>query len=452
MADTLERELSPQTFERLNQALADGLFVQARSTLNELEPADIAHAFEASPPKGRKLLWQLLDEEREGDVLQYLPEDMRESFLKDMAPAELAAATADLDTDDLADILNSLPNDKFRAVLLSMDAEDRERVEAVLSYPEDTAGGMMNTDTVTVRPELRIEQVLTELRQRGALPDGTDALFVTDQAGLLLGSVPLAVLLTSPPEQSVSEIMHPDVDAIPATLDDNEVAKLFERRDLLSAAVVDSERKLLGRITIDDVVDVIRDEADTSIKSMAGLDEDEDTFAPVFQSARRRVVWLGINLVSALVASAVNNAFEGTLEALATVAVLLTIVPSMGGAAGNQAVTLTIRGLALGHIGDSNYRWLIGKEVAIGALNGLVLAGAVAGVVGVWKGNWPLAGVIAGALFTTLLIANLAGVAIPLALRRLGLDPALAGNLILTSVTDVMGLLTFLGLTTLVLM
>ncbi|MBI2381573.1 MAG: magnesium transporter [Gammaproteobacteria bacterium] len=452
MAEALDLEQSTLIVERLNQALSNGLFVQARRQLNELEPADIAYALEASPPRARKLVWKLLDEEREGEVLQYLGEELRESFLRQMAPRELAAATADLDTDDLADILNSLPDEVFREVLLSMDARDRLRVEAVLSYPEDCAGGIMNTDTVTVKPDVTVEVVLRYLRMKGELPEGTDALFVVDEEDRLLGSVPLTILVTSQPEQSIASIMDSDTEVLLAEESDTEVAKLFERRDLISAPVVDRGNRLIGRITIDDVVDVIRDEADASMKSMAGLTEDEETFAPVLPSARRRVVWLSINLCSALLAALVNNAFEGTLESLATVAVLLTIVPSMGGAAGNQAVTLTIRGLALGHIGDSNYRWLIGKEVAIGALNGLVLALAIASVVGLWKHNWPLAGVIGAALFCTLLIANLAGVAIPLAMRRAGLDPAIAGNLLLTSVTDIIGLLSFLGLTTVILL
>lgn len=452
IVEHLEHAASEQAVERLNQALSDGLFVQARTLLGELEPADIAYVFEASPPRARELLWTLLGEDREGEVLQYLSEDMRETFLREMAPSELAAITANLDTDDLADILNSLPDDVFYKVLQSMDAQVRQRVEAVLSYPEDTAGGIMNTDTVTVKPDVTVGVVLRYLRMRGKLPDGTDALFVVDGDDILLGAVPLTVLLTAQTMLRIGDIMETDIEAIPVDWEDSDVAKLFERRDLISAPVIDSRRKLLGRITIDDVVDVIRDEADSSMKTMAGLDEDEETFAPVLQSARRRVVWLTINLCSALLAAMVNNAFEGTLETLATVAVLLTIVPSMGGAAGNQTVTLTIRGIALGHIGDSNYRWLLGKEVAIGTINGLILALAIASVVGLWKDNWTLAAVIGGALFTTLLIANLAGVGIPLLLRRLGLDPALAGNLLLTSVTDIMGLLSFLGLTTLILL
>jgi len=405
----------------------------------------------STPPRTRDLIWKLVDSTREGDVLQHLDEDIRAIFLGRMAPQELADATRSLDTDDLADILGDLPDDVYREVLRSMDEQNRQRVLKALSYPEDTAGGLMNTDTVTVRPDVSVEVVLRYLRLRGDLPDATDALFVVDSDDQFMGTVSLSDLVTSQPEELIEDLIDDEALRIPVDMADTDVAQLFERRDLVSAAVISEDGKLLGRITIDDVVDVIREEADSSLKSMAGLGEHEETFGPVFQSARRRVVWLSINLITALTAALVNNAFENTLEHLAAVAVLLTVVPSMGGAAGNQAVTLTIRGIALGHIEQSNYRWLIGKELAIGALNGLLLSIALGFVVAVWKST-ALGLVIGTALFSTLLIASFAGVGIPLLLRKLDLDPALAGNMLLTTVTDIMGLLTFLGLTTLILL
>ncbi|MFN4292264.1 MAG: magnesium transporter [Permianibacter sp.] len=451
MAEALAQENMQSTLARLNAALQRGMYVHVRRLLNELPAADVAHLMASTPPRTRDLIWKLVDSTREGDVLQHLDEDIRAIFLGRMAPQELADATRSLDTDDLADILGDLPDDVYREVLRSMDEQNRQRVLKALSYPEDTAGGLMNTDTVTVRPDVSVEVVLRYLRLRGDLPDATDALFVVDSDDQFMGTVSLSDLVTSQPEELIEDLIDDEALRIPVDMQDTDVAQLFERRDLVSAAVVSEDGKLLGRITIDDVVDVIREEADSSLKSMAGLGEHEETFGPVFQSARRRVVWLGINLITALTAALVNNAFENTLEHLAAVAVLLTVVPSMGGAAGNQAVTLTIRGIALGHIEQSNYRWLIGKELAIGALNGLLLSLALGFVVAVWK-SMALGLVIGTALFSTLLIASFAGVGIPLLLRKLDLDPALAGNMLLTTVTDIMGLLTFLGLTTLILL
>lgn len=451
MAEALAQENMQSTLARLNAALQRGMYVHVRRLLNEIPAADVAHLMASTPPRTRDLIWKLVDSTREGDVLQHLDEDIRAIFLGRMAPQELADATRSLDTDDLADILGDLPDDVYREVLRSMDEQNRQRVLKALSYPEDTAGGLMNTDTVTVRPDVSVEVVLRYLRLRGDLPDATDALFVVDTDDQFMGTVSLSDLVTSQPEELIEDLIDDEALRIPVDMRDTDVAQLFERRDLVSAAVISEDGKLLGRITIDDVVDVIREEADSSLKSMAGLGEHEETFGPVFQSARRRVVWLSINLITALTAALVNNAFENTLEHLAAVAVLLTVVPSMGGAAGNQAVTLTIRGIALGHIEQSNYRWLIGKELAIGALNGLLLSIALGFVVAVWKST-ALGLVIGTALFSTLLIASFAGVGIPLLLRKLDLDPALAGNMLLTTVTDIMGLLTFLGLTTLILL
>lgn len=451
MAEALAQENMQSTLARLNAALQRGMYVHVRRLLNQIPAADVAHLMASTPPRTRDLIWKLVDSTREGDVLQHLDEDIRAIFLGRMAPQELVDATRSLDTDDLADILGDLPDDVYREVLRSMDEQNRQRVLKALSYPDDTAGGLMNTDTVTVRPDVSVEVVLRYLRLRGDLPDATDALFVVDTDDQFMGTVSLSDLVTSQPEELIEDLIDDEALRIPVDMADTDVAQLFERRDLVSAAVISEDGKLLGRITIDDVVDVIREEADSSLKSMAGLGEHEETFGPVIQSARRRVIWLSINLITALTAALVNNAFEHTLDALAAVAVLLTVVPSMGGAAGNQAVTLTIRGIALGHIEQSNYRWLIGKELAIGALNGLLLSITLGAVVAVWKSTM-LGLVIGTALFTTLLIASFAGVAIPLLLRKLELDPALAGNMLLTTVTDIMGLLTFLGLTTLILL
>ncbi|QGX40664.1 magnesium transporter [Permianibacter aggregans] len=451
MVEAAAPDIVPSPLTRLQSALARGMFVHARRLLTELPAADVAHLMSSVPPRTRELVWKLIDSSREGDILQHLDDDIRAVFLGRMAPQELAAATRSLDTDDVADLLADLPDDLYREVLRSMDEQNRARVLKALAYPEDTAGGLMNTDTVTVRPDVTVDVVLRYLRLRGELPEATDTLFVVDRDDQFVGTVALSTLVTSQPEELIEDLIEFDVLRIPVDMKDTEVAQLFERRDLVSAPVIDEEGVLIGRITIDDVVDVIREEADSSLKSMGGLDEHEETFGPVLQSARRRTIWLGINMVTALVAALVNNAFEGTLEQLATVAVLLLVVPSMGGAAGNQAVTLTIRGIALGHIEKSNYRWLIGKEIAIGMINGLIMAALLLVVIGLWK-SWLLGGVISGALLATMIAANLAGVGIPLLLRHFNLDPALAGNMLLTTVTDIVGLMTFLGLTTLILL
>jgi magnesium transporter len=301
---------------------------------------------------------------------------------------------------------------------------------------------------VTVRPDVTLEVVLRYLRMRGELPSGTDALFVVNRSDEYVGALYLASLLTQDPERTVSEFMDSGVRGIPARIEAGEVARMFESRDLVSAPVVDEEGHLLGRITVDDVVDVIRDEADHSILSMAGLDEEDDMFAPVLTSTRRRAVWLGVNLATAFLAAWVVGRFQATLEEVVALAVLMPIVASMGGVAGSQTLTLIIRGLALGRVQSSNARWLMVREVSVGVLNGLMWAAVVAGATVVWFDSWLLAGVIALALVLNLFCAAISGVAIPIALRRMGVDPALAGSVVLTTVTDVVGFMAFLGLGT----
>ena len=330
-----------------------------------------------------------------------------------------------------------------------MDQQDRQRVEQVLSYPEDTAGGMMNTDAITVRAKTPLDVVLRYLRRHEELPEMTDNLIVVNRRDEYIGQLPLRKLLVSDPGITVREIMVTDIDAIPATMDDGEVATLFERNDWVSAPVIDETGKLVGRITIDDVVDVIREDADHSLMSLAGLDEDEDTFAPVFQTAPRRAMWLGINLVTAFLASAVINLFEGTIDKVVALAILMPIVASMGGIAGTQALTVVIRGMALGQVGSNNSGWLINKEFLVGVINGLCWSLVVAAAATLWFDD-PLIGIIiACAMVINLITAGLAGAIIPIALRRMNIDPALAGGVVLTTVTDVVGFMSFLGLATL---
>ena len=369
-----------------------------------------------------------------------------------MEPEELVAAAEGLETGDLADFLHDLPDVVIQEVLQSMDEQDRQRLESVLSYPEDTAGGLMNTDTITVRPDVTLDVVLRYLRLRGELPPMTDKLFVVDRDDHYLGSLPLTTLLTQAPTLSVSEVMTTEVESIPATMSARDVASLFEHHDLVSAPVVDEEGRLVGRITIDDVVDVIRDEGEHSLLSMTGLDEEEDMFAPVAVSARHRGVWLGINLLTAFIASWVIGLFQETIDKVVALAVLMPIVASMGGIAGSQTLTLVIRGIAVGKIGDSNARKLLLKELAVGLLNGVWWALVVAAITVLWFGDYRIGMVIAIAIVVNLVFAALAGATIPMLLRKLGADPALGGSVLLTTVTDVVGFMAFLGLATVILL
>ncbi|WP_115720033.1 magnesium transporter [Gallaecimonas mangrovi] len=441
----MSEEQSQPGFEQISTLLAKGRFVRARELLHAMDPADVAHLLESSPQKARLSLWQLVDPDQEGDILDELSEDVQRGILKLMDADKLAAATEGMETDDLAYVLRGLPDEVYRKVLKAMDAQDRSRLEQVLSYADDTAGAIMNTDTITLRPDVTIDVVMRYLRRKGELPQGTDSLYVVNKADKLVGEVPLSILVTANPTQKVKEVMDAEPEPVHYTLPETEVAKLFERYDWYSAPVVDDDGHLLGRITVDDVVDIIREEGSHTMMSMAGLDDEEDTFAPVLKSTPRRTLWLGINLLTALLAAAVSNLFEDTLAKLATLAVLMTIVPSMGGIAGSQTLTLVIRGMALGHVGSQNARFLFSKEMAIGVLNGLIWAALIAVVVGVWKQDWELSGIIAFAMAINLLAAAAAGVAVPLVMKKFKIDPALAGGVVLTTVTDVVGLFAFLG-------
>jgi magnesium transporter len=349
----------------------------------------------------------------------------------------------------MADILQQLPERVMKELLQIMDQQNRERVEEVLAYPEDTAGGLMNTDTVTIRPDINVETVLRYLRRHKDIPEMTDTLFVVSRKDSYIGVLPLTRLLTADPGVLVREIMQTDVEPIPADMPDESVARLFEQLDLISAPVVNEEGRLLGRITIDDVVDVIREDADHSLMSMAGLDDDEDTFAPIMKTTRRRAVWLGINLITAFAASAVIGLFEATIDKVVALAVLMPIVASMGGIAGSQTLTLVIRGQALGHIERSNIGWLFNRELVVGLLNGMLWALVVAVVAVLWFQDMTVGIVIAMALVINLIAGAMAGTLLPTILKSMGIDPALAGGVLLTTITDVVGFFAFLGLATL---
>lgn len=436
-------------FSEIHQALEKGLFVSVRRQLETLEPEDIAHLLEASPPNERQLIWQLTDPDAQGEILDELSEEVKDSVIEALAPETLAIIIEDMASDDMAYVLRNLPDERYQAVLAHVDIHRRHLIEQALAYDEDTAGGIMSSDVVTIRGDVTVDVVLRYLRIRGELPENTDALYVIDTDQHLIGCISLLQLVTAQPNEEIHSLMEDANEAIPVHLSQSDVAKRFERRNWNSAPVIDDNRHLIGRITIDDVVDIIREEGEHSMMSMAGMEEDEDTFAPVLKSARRRTIWLGINVLTALAAASVSNLFEDTLQKMAAIAVLMTIVPSMGGCAGNQTVALVIRGLALGHISDGNTRWLLIKEGLIGCLNGLLWALTLGGIVTIWKDSWQLGAIIAGAMLANLIVAGLAGVAIPVLLKKLKIDPALAGGMALTTITDMVGLSVFLGLATL---
>ncbi len=445
MPEVSEQEQSQQRLQQVNEALGSGMFVYVRKLLQNMPAYDLALLLESSPNKSRTILWQLIDPDHHGEVLEELSEEVRKGILKNIRPEKLAEVAEGMDVDDLAEVLRTLPDTVYNEVLNSMDSQDRSRVEQALSYEEDTAGGIMNTDTITIRPDVTVDVVLRYLRLKGELPVATDSFYVVDRNDKFIGAVSLAAIVTAKPEESISTLIHADIEAVNVEMPETEVAQLFERYDWFSAPVIDDNGRLLGRITVDDIVDIIREEAEHSMMSMAGLDDEADTFAPILKSTQRRSIWLGVNLITAIFAVVVSNMFEDILSQLTILAILNTLVPSMGGVAGNQTLTLVIRGIALGHVGDSNSRVLLMKELAVGFLNGIIWAILIAAVVGIWKQDIILAGIIAFAMLMNMTAAGIAGVTIPLMLKRMNIDPALAGSVILTTITDVVGIFAFLG-------
>jgi len=425
----------------------DSLKVQ--DILADIHPADIAGVLEGIPPEQRHSVWRQVDPETMGEVLVEVPEAVRSDLLEDMDHSALVTAVQALETDDIADLLPELSAEVTAEILFFMDKQGRQRLDAVLSFPKDTAGGLMNVDAVTVRENITIQVVLRYLRLRGELPEYMNELYVVDRTHRLIGALQLAKILTTDPKLLVHDVMDEDTNKLTALMPDREVAAAFERYNLINAPVVDEDERLLGRITVDDVVDVIREEADHSVMAPAGLSEEVDIFAPVVRSARDRAVWLGVNLITAVIASWVIGLFEDAIEKVVALAVLMPIVASMGGNAGTQTVTLVVRGLAVGTITDANARGLLVRELMVGVLNSMLWALIVALVAIAWFHNLALGLIIAIAMIINLVFAALAGVAIPIAVRRLGIDPALASGVALTTVTDVVGFLAFLGLATL---
>jgi magnesium transporter len=452
MSRANESKAQSTSLEALRAALESGTVRQAGRLLHALNPAEIADLLESLPPTQREIVWELVATEDEGDVLVELNDEVRASLISGMDSSELIAAAANLDLDDLADLIAELPEAVNREVVRSLDMSDRLRLQSVLMYDEDSAGGLMNPDTVAVRGDVTLEVVLRYLRMRGELPHDLDSVFVVNRVGDYLGCLYITKLITGDLQETVGRVMDVEVPSIDADMDATQVATIFEHHDLVSAAVVDDAGKLVGRINIDDVVDVIREEASHSVLSMAGLDEDDDMFAPVGASARRRSIWLGVNLATAFLAAWVAGLFEATLDQVVMLAILMPIVPSMGGVAGTQTLILITRGLALGQVERSNARWLLTKEFGVAVFNAAGWAIVVALVTSWWFGTWAIGLVIALALAVNLLCAAVTGFIVPLTLKRLKIDPALAGGVVLTTITDVIGIVAFLGIGTLVLL
>jgi len=452
MAEAVRHDKTARQLRLLSDALDSGRLGPVRRLVNTLSPAEIGNLLESLPPGKREVVWGLVDPEDDGEVLVHVGDEVRESLLADMDPDEIVAAVEDLDIDDLADLVEDLPDTVIDEVLKSMDRENRERLEQVLSYDEDTAGRLMNPDVVTVRADTTVDVVLRYLRLRGELPEHTDHLYVVSRRHQYLGRIALQALLTHEANTPINQLIDDEQPAFDVAESSEEVARQFSDHDWISAPVVDDNNILLGRITIDDVVDIIREQAEHQAFSAAGLDEDEDMFSPVRRAFRRRLFRLSVNLGTAFLAASVVGRFEGTIEKIVALAVLMPIVAGMGGNAGTQVFALMVRGLALGQIGRSNVPTLVWKEFRVALINGIVLGLVLGAIVWLWYRDIELSAVIATALTINLCSAALAGVFVPVTLKRMGFDPALAGGVILTTVTDVMGFLSFLGLATLILL
>jgi magnesium transporter len=440
------REHTQANLSLLRERLGGGRVRSAQMLIGSLHPSEIARLLESLPQTERAFIWEMIDPEIGGEVLVELVDEVRDGLIESMQTDEVVAALDGMQMDDLADLVADLPEALTQEVLRSLDHQERERLHAVLSYDEDSAGGLMNVDVITVRPDVTLEVVLRYLRARGEIPDGTDSIYVVNRENEYFGSLFLSRLLTLDPEDTVAEVMSTDIQPIPAHTPTDEVVWEFENRDLLSAPVVDDNNRLVGRVTVDDIVDEIRDEAEHALMGAAGLDEEDDMFAPVVKSAQRRALWLGVNLATAFLAASVVDLFQTTLDKIVLLAVLMPVVPSMGGVAGSQSLVVITRAIALGQIDRSNARRILRKEFMVGMLNGFAWSVVVAIFTYAWFGDWRIGGVIAGAMIINMAVAALAGFGVPLTLRRLRIDPALAGGVVLTTITDVIGYMSFLGL------
>ncbi|MDA8813630.1 magnesium transporter [Candidatus Thioglobus sp.] len=435
------------SLQNLMIALEASDYDEAKQQIKDLHPGEIALLLEAIQPKDRSVLWPSIEISIQGEILKEVSEDVQSQLISEMTVDSLVKATEKLDTDDLADIVPNMPESAVHSLLLTLDFKHRERLNKILSYPEDSAGGLMNTDFITVRPDVSIRAVIRYLRLLKEMPIDTDQVFVVDRNFNYLGSLLITSLLTEEPQRMVETLINNDFSKpVSADTDETEVALLFEQRNLISAPVIDENNQLVGRITIDDVVDVIRDQAEHSVMSMVGLDEDEDVFAPIIQSSKRRSVWLGVNLVTAFIAVYFIGLFEATLQQKIALAILMPVVASMGGIAGTQTLIIVTRGIATGRVTTANIKTLINKEVAVSGLNGIIWSIVIGLITYYWFADLLLSLIIALAIITNLVVAAFSGAFLPLLLSKLKIDPALAGGVILTTITDVIGFVAFLGL------
>jgi len=419
---------------------------QIRQLINKMTAPEIAHALESSPPKQRTLLFSLLKTEEEGDVLFELGEEIQQDLVSNISNEELTEAVKELELDEIVDILQNLPEERMSKILENMSMVDRKRIQIGLNYSDNTAGGLLNTDVISVRPNNSINEVINYLRDQGDLPENTDKIFVVNHQNEYLGELSIGKIITSKLSMLVREIMETESLPLDVDLDDKEVATTFERNDLISAPVIDGKGKLIGRITIDDVVDVIREDADQNLLGMAGVAE--DTFAPPGRAAKSRVFWLSMNLVTAFIAASTINIFQDVIDKIVYLAVLMPIVASMGGVAATQTLTIVLRGLTLEQINASNIRWLFKRELAVSILNGIVLSILVGFSTYFWFKDIIISILISSALVINLVSSVIAGIAVPLVLRKFRQDPAIGGSVVVTTVTDVVGFLSFLGLAT----
>lgn len=449
---TLDEPSQPGLLEKIVADLDAGNIETITTTLEETHPSVVANLIESLPQEQRNDLWEAVPEHQEAEILTHLHDDVRDSVINLMEGNALLAAAEAMAPEDLAEIIEDLPQERSDALLEALDEDYRKRLEFVLNFEENSAGRLMSRDVISVRQDVTLAVVLRWLRRHKKLPPHTDSLMVIDETDHYLGKIELADVITGDPDEQVAALMHADTLAVNATMSEHEVTVVFEHRDLISVAVVNDEGLLIGRITIDDVIDVIREESERALLNSAGLSEDEDMFAPVIASAMSRGLWLGINLITVFAAAWVIGRFEEALDKIVALAVLMPIVASMGGIAGSQTLTITIRGLALGQIEAANARWLTIKEFLVGATNGVVWSLVVSLVTYLWFGDPGIAIIIGVAMILNLLAAALSGVAIPLLLHRWGIDPALSGAVILTTVTDIIGFLSFLGLASLFLL
>ena len=441
-----EKETNLNNISYIKDRLSSGTYSQINRMLNSLNPSDIAHFIESSPPEDRDFVWQILNTDVEGEVLNHLSDALQEQFLKNMDAAEVAEVTESLETDEIADIIQRMPEAVIEEVLSSMSIQNRVRLEEVLSYPEDSAGGMMNTDVIAVRKNHTLDVVMRYLRMQGSIPKSTNKIFVVNRENNYRGSLNLNKLLISDLSLHVEDIYEENDMAISTSMDDTEVARTFEKKDLISAPVIDDQGKLVGRITIDDVVDVIKEDADETFRQISGLEQ--DTFVKTSVATKNRAVWLGLNLITAFIAASFIDIFKDTIAEVVTLAVLMPIVASMGGVAATQTLTIMVRGMALGQIGKTNILWLIKRETLVGLGNGILWAIVVGLIASWWFQDTLIAQIIAFAMILNLLVGVLSGVFIPLLLKSINLDPGVGGTVIVTTITDVAGFVSFLGLAT----